>query len=283
VQNIFRTHGIKETRRSETEVDLCVEEIENLGYCIIDSGLSETELRDVRQRIDDVYAAQLKELGGESQLERINDAKVARCLIGYDDFFLRLAVHEKMQGVLKRMLGDYFILMSQNGIINQPTGVHYQITWHRDLNYQHFVSSRPVAMSALYCVDNFSEETGGTHVLPASHKVEAFPSKAYVEKHQRVVEAKAGSIIIFDAMLFHRSGLNRSGRTRRAVNHIFTLPFIKQQIDLPKTLNGKFSEDAFLRRLLGYESEPGETAYQWRQMKLSKLPGGCLGQLGRTG
>jgi ectoine hydroxylase-related dioxygenase (phytanoyl-CoA dioxygenase family) len=283
MQAIFRTHGIKEVRQGESEVDLCVEEIENLGYCIIDSGLSDSNLRVLGQRIDQVYQTQLDELGGEDKLERINDAKVARCLIGYDDAFLGLAVHEKMHDVLKRLLGDYFILMSQNGIINQPTGVHYQITWHRDLNYQHFVSSRPVAMSALYCVDDFSEKTGGTHVLPGSHKVEAFPSKAYVEKHQRVIEAKAGSIIIFDAMLFHRSGLNTSGRTRRAVNHIFTLPFIKQQIDLPKTLKGKFSEDAFLRRFLGYESEPGETALQWRQTKLSKQPGGCLGHLGKAG
>ena len=270
MQPIFRTHGIKEFRQSQSELDLHVEEIENLGYCVIDSGMSPAELQIWRERIDDVYAAQVEELGGEANLERINDAKVARCLIGYDDSFLSLATHEKILEILRRMLGDYFVLMSQNGIINDPTGVHYQITWHRDLNYQHFVSSRPVAMSALYCIDPFSEETGGTHVLPASHKGEAFPSRAYVEKHQRVVEANAGSIIVFDAMLFHRSGLNRSGRTRRAVNHIYTLPLIKQQIDLPRTLKGKCGDNEFLRRFLGFESQPGETALEWRQRKLQQ-------------
>ena len=85
---------------------------------------------------------------------------MARCLIGYDDSFAALAAHPAIVAVLTRLLGDYFVLMSQNGVINDPADDHYQVTWHRDLNYQHFVSSRPLAVSALYCIDEFSEETG---------------------------------------------------------------------------------------------------------------------------
>jgi ectoine hydroxylase-related dioxygenase (phytanoyl-CoA dioxygenase family) len=138
------------------------------------------------------------------------------------------------------------------------------------LTYQHFVASRPLGISALYCIDDFTAKTGATTVLPASHFIEGFPSRPYVEKHQRLVEAPAGSIIVFDAMMYHRGGENRSGRTRLGINHIFVLPLIKQQIDLPAALGGKFRDDPVLGRLLGYESAAAASAYLWRASKIER-------------
>jgi ectoine hydroxylase-related dioxygenase (phytanoyl-CoA dioxygenase family) len=126
-----------------------------------------------------------------------------------------------------------------------------------------------LALSALYCIDEFTEETGGTYLLPGTHKVEAFPSVEYTLAHQTTISAKAGSILIFDSMLYHRTGFNRSRGTRRAVNHIYCLPLIKQQISFPKVLRGKFSDDPFLKKFLGYETESGESVRQWREKKLS--------------
>jgi ectoine hydroxylase-related dioxygenase (phytanoyl-CoA dioxygenase family) len=264
----LKSHAVRELHHNVTEDDASAEEIRNIGYTVVDGGLSERELQLMRDKIDRVYELQVKQIGGEDKLKLINDANVGRCLIGYDDYFINLAAHPRIISITTALLGDYFVLMSQNAIVNNPTDEHYQITWHRDLNYQHFVSSRPLAISALVCIDEFTEETGGTFVLPASHKSEVFPSQQYVLNHQTTIEAPPGSLIIFDSMVFHRSGNNRSGRLRRAVNHIYTLPLIKQQISLPRMLNGKFSDDPFLSKLLGYESETGETVQLWRENKL---------------
>lgn len=266
----LRTHGIREFQHNETEAELCAEAVRNIGYAVIPSGLTEDQLQLIRDKIDQVYKIQIQEIGGADNLELINDANVARALVSYDDYFVTLAAHLGLISVLKILLGQNFILMSQNGIINQPSNEHYQLTWHRDLNYQHFVTSRPLAISALYCIDEFTAETGGTLVIPASHKIEAFPSTEYILRQQHQISAPAGSIIIFDAMLFHRTGNNTSGRTRRAVNHIFTLPLIKQQISLPKTLGDKYANDPFLRSLLGYDSQTGESTQLWREGKLRK-------------
>jgi ectoine hydroxylase-related dioxygenase (phytanoyl-CoA dioxygenase family) len=265
-----KTHAVREFHRNDDEADFAAEEIRNVGYTLVPSGLSERELQLIRDKIDDVYDRQLREIGSEDALRRINDANVARCLLGYDEYFVTLAAHAQIMAVARRLLGENFILMSQNGIINRPADEHYQVTWHRDLNYQHFVSSRPLALSALYCVDDFSEETGGTYLLPASHKSEVFPSVDYVRRHQTVMSAAAGAILLFDAMIYHRSGLNRSSKVRRAVNHIYTLPLIKQQISLPLMLRGRFGDDPFLRRLLGYDSETGESVHHWRTKKLAQ-------------
>ncbi len=96
--------------------------------------------------------------------------------------------------------------MAQNGIINRSGEDHYQVTWHRDLNYQHFVSSRQLAISALYCIDDFSEATGATYLLPASHRSETFPSDAYVHRHQTAIEAPAGSVLVFERCCFTAPG-----------------------------------------------------------------------------
>ena len=72
-------------------------------------------------------------------------------------------------------------------------------------------------------------------------KVEAFPSGPLIDEFEHVVEAPAGSHIVFDATMFHRA-TNRSDRPRRAVNHVYTLPFIGQNSS-PATLGGRYSDD----------------------------------------
>jgi ectoine hydroxylase-related dioxygenase (phytanoyl-CoA dioxygenase family) len=268
--NDMKTHGVREFHVNQDEADFCAEEIRNIGFTVVQSGYSEQELQLIRQKIDNVYERQVVELGGEEFLRRINDADLARCLIGYDDYFLALATHPLLLAVTRKLLGENFILMAQNAILNRPADEHYQVTWHRDLNYQHYVSSRPLAFSALYAIDNFTEETGGTWVIPASHKSEAFPSEDYVLRYRKQISAPAGSILLLDPMVYHRAGVNRSKGLRRSINHIYTVPMIQQQISLPRMLAGKFGDDRFLRMFLAYETETGESVQQWRTRKLAR-------------
>lgn len=267
----FRAYGVKEATTLDSEIDVHVEEIIINGFTIVENVIEESKLDEVRQKVDEVYERQGAEVGGTDRLGLINDEFVARCLLAYDEYFLELASSRKILDVLERLMGDYFILQQQNAIINSPVKQNYQLAWHRDLSYQHFVATRPIAVSALVCVDDFSELTGGTHMLPASHKVEKFPSPEFVQKYEKPVVAKAGSALVFDSMIFHRGGINRSNNIRRGVNHMYALPFIKQQIDIPNILEGKYSDDAFYRRFLGYESEAAASVVSWRSKRLEKL------------
>ncbi len=266
----LKTHAVREFHKNLDEADRRAEEIRNVGYTVMQSGFSVGELQLIRQKIYDIYQLQVREIGGEQALKDINDLNVARCLLGYDDYFLKLAAHPLIMGVARKLLGEKFLLMSQNAIINLPNDQHCQVTWHRDLNYQHFVSSRPLGLSALYCIDDFTEETGGTYLMAASHKAEEFPSFEYVAKHEQQINAPAGSILLFDAMIYHRSGNNRGERPRRAVNHIYILPLIKQQISIPQMLQGKLCDDPFLRTFLGYDTQTGDSVQQWRKQKLAQ-------------
>jgi ectoine hydroxylase-related dioxygenase (phytanoyl-CoA dioxygenase family) len=132
------------------------------------------------------------------------------------------------------------------------------------------VSSRPLAISVLFCIDPFRPETGATTVLPASHRVEAFPSDETAAALDTSIAADAGSFIVFDSMLFHRAGSNRSGRPRRAVNQVFSVPIIAQQVSLPAMLKGKYADDPALARLLGYHSGPADSVVGWRERRLAR-------------
>jgi len=90
-------------------------------------------------------------------------------------------------------------------------------------------------------------------VLPASHRQEAFPSDRFVEAEAATITAPAGCFIVLDCMMFHSGGVNTTDRPRRAVNQVYSIPHIRQQIDLPAALGEQFTLDGDLRRLLGYE------------------------------
>lgn len=273
MQSAVRTFGVKEHTELSCEVDRYVEEIQIAGYTVVPGVLTDEELTAARPKLDEIYERQVAEVGGEARLQTINDVHTARSPLIYEELFLRVATKPAVLAVVERFLGDYYTLMLQNGILNVPQVGDEQNagSWHRDLNYQHFVSSRPLSISALVCIDEFTVEAGGTLVLPGSHKTEVCPSDEFILAHEHPIEAPAGAALVFDSMLFHRGGHNRSGRARRALNHMYTLPLIKQQLSFPKMLQGKYSDDPFLRRFLGYDSEPGESIAAWREQRLARL------------
>jgi len=80
---------------------------------------------------------------------------------------------------------------------------------------------------------------------------------------ERPIEAPAGSFLVFDSMLFHRAGHNSSTTMRRAVNHVYALPFIGQQISMPGVLQGRYADDPTFSRLFGYETEPVSSVDAW--------------------
>ncbi len=272
--NEFSLFGVKELHVVASEIDRRVEELRIQGYTVISNVLRDDELVSIRKKIDEIYQLQVQEMNGEENLERINDSNNARCLLAYDDIFLtRVAGNPLVLEVVKAVLGEYFILMLQNGVVNMPLQAKKPNAWayHRDLNYQHFTSSRPLSISALFCIDDFSEETGGTYVLPFTHKFESCPSVEYIKQHETAMSAKAGSVIVFDSMMYHRSGKNSSPNVRRAINNMYVLPFMKQQINIPAMLNGKFSDNPHWAQFLGYDSESDLSVKKFRQKRLDRI------------
>jgi len=263
-------YGVVERGAASTDAARVAERIRLVGYAVVPGGFSSTELDDLGSRLDRVMTRQVEEFGGADRLASIGDALTARCPLVYDEAFVGLAAHATVLAICRELLGEYIVLMQQNGVINPSGQRHTQVAYHRDLPYQHFVSSRPLAVSALFCIDPFSSETGATTMIPGSHRMEQFPSDSVAAELDTAVIADAGSFIVFDSMVFHRAGDNRSGRPRRAVNHVYSVPIIAQQISLPDALDGRYADDPALARLFGYGVTPAPSVTAWRERRLSR-------------
>ena len=227
-----KAYGAIRQNQVGDEVDRHLEELSFKGFTIITDLYSNDELKVWRDKIDHTYQVQ-ETAFGRDRLASINELDVCRIPLLYDDAFIDMAAHPRVVATIRRILGEWFILNLQNAIINRPQIEHHQSHWHRDLQNQNFVISTPLAINALHAIDEFSEETGGTYVLPFSHKSEKLPSDSYIKGNQVGITAPAGSAILFDAMIFHRAGSNRSQKVRRGVNHLYTASIIKQPIRSP--------------------------------------------------
>jgi ectoine hydroxylase-related dioxygenase (phytanoyl-CoA dioxygenase family) len=251
---ISKRYGVIEQTASGTDVDFACESIRHLGYGIIGGDYRQQWLDTLSDAFERVQQRYYSEHGGREALKAVDEHNTIRLPLSYEPVFLELATNAKILEICRRLIPGYAVLNQQNGVINPPHSERYnQGAWHRDLPYQHFVSSRPLAINALFCLDPFTIENGATKVLPASHRQEAFPSDRFVEAEAVTVSAPAGTFVVLDCMAFHSGGVNTTDRPRRAVNHVYSIPLLRQQIDLPVALGDKFAADGEFRKLLGYD------------------------------
>lgn len=236
-------YGILQRDVFNSEQEEVAEQVRRLGYAVLDSGYSNDKLEEISDAFNQSRANYVNKWG-EYRLKEVDEINSIRALLTHGDpIFLHLAMNHDLITVLQKLIMGKIILNQQNGIINPAQEKYNQGSWHRDLPYQHFVSNSPLAVNALFCVDDFTVENGSTFVLPASHKTAAFPSENYVQKNSIQVEAKAGSFIILDCMLYHSGGFNKTMKDRRAINHVYTIPYFKQQINLPENMRAEGLSD----------------------------------------
>jgi ectoine hydroxylase-related dioxygenase (phytanoyl-CoA dioxygenase family) len=246
-----KSYGVLHQTSCGSHLDEVVEQVTQLGYAVLDAGLSAHEVSSIADEFARIHLAYLQKYG-ETALRAINEHNTIRGMVTHcSDIILELVMNANLMTVLKRLIPGKFILNQQNGIINPPQERYNQGAWHRDIPYQHYVSSRPLAINALYCVDDFTKANGATYVLPATHFKESCPSVQFIQRHAVQAEAKAGSFIILDCMIYHAGGYNSTTKARRAINHVYNIPFFKQQINIPGSMpDVPLSPE--LKELLGY-------------------------------
>lgn len=257
-----QAYGVLKKDSWSDPLDHAADQIRRLGYAIIESGFTAAEITQISREFNETRARYTAQWGVEhlAAIDEHNSIRLPMALSPGP--FRKLAFNSAVLSLVGKLIEGQFILNQQNGVIN-PAGQRYnQGFWHRDLPYQHYLSSVPLAINALYCVDDFTSENGGTWVLPATHKTAEYPSDAYVNTHAVQVHAKAGQYIVLDCMAYHTGGSNISASDRRAVNHVYTIPYIKQQIRIPGNVD-ETGLDAQQQRLLGIGMTTPQTVSEY--------------------
>lgn len=224
------SYGVTERTLNKSEFLNCKEELLLKGFTIIKSGISEKDLDKIESsvlRSKDSYLKKYK----YDFLKSIDEHNTVRAPFLLDPIFLEICFNKSLLKFISSVMGKNFILNQQNVITNPPEQKYNQIFWHRDLPYQHFTSSRPLAINAIFCLNDFTIKNGCTKVIPGSHLFESFPSENFINSSKQNIESTRGNFLVLDSMVYHSGSLNNSKLNRIGVNNVFSIPVIKRQIE----------------------------------------------------
>ncbi len=208
------------------------------GFAVVTGVLPENQLERTRTAMYEV-SDRIERDVGRDRLDRAGELGVLRLMMKYDEHFLRLLEVPEVLQIVDAMVSETAVLHLQNGFIlpSLPTGESpdlFQLRFHRD--FPRVLNGCVMSVNVMIAVDEFSESTGGTLVVPGSHQLSEPPDEDDLRRRAVSADAPPGSLLVFDSTLWHAAGENTSGADRLAINHQFTRSYLKQQIDYVRAL-----------------------------------------------
>lgn len=176
-------------------------------------------------------------------------------VLSRDPLFEDMAFHQVAVDYVKAVLGWPALLGNISANITGPGGG--EMILHAD---QIFVpepwSTEPQGMNVAWCVDDFTEENGATRFVPGSHKLNRAPREDEADVATVPMAAPAGSVVVFESRVWHKTGHNSTkSETRAGVFGWYTKPIYRTQenwfLSLKPEVQRYASEEALV--LLGYK------------------------------
>jgi ectoine hydroxylase-related dioxygenase (phytanoyl-CoA dioxygenase family) len=234
--------------------------IRDFGLCIIPGVLSGASLERAREAL--YRAADEDRTRGRERkfsLDYGHDETNQRVwnVLGRDPVFEDMAEHPMALAFVKAVLGWPALLGNISANITGPGGG--EMVLHAD---QIFVpepwSADPQGMNVAWCLDDFTEANGATRIVPGSHKLNRAPRPDEGGVATVPLEAPAGSIVVFESRVWHKTGFNRTEGERRAgVFAWYTKPIYRAQENWFLSLSPSFKDFASddMLVLLGWVAE----------------------------
>lgn len=208
----------------------------------------------------------------ETQLKNKNDITtygVALHVLLDNDIFIKFLQHLIDIGFIdslkKNFFGSNCILNSFSALNNLPNSVNFSANVHRDLRF--YTHKLPVMVNCLLMIDDFTNQNGGTMLLPYSHLNEEKPSDEFFTNNSIQINGKSGDMLVFDSNVWHSSAPNFTEKGRRAIPITISRSFLKQLLDYPRAIGynriDEFSEE--LQEFLGYHSRVPASIDEWYQ------------------
>ena len=210
------------------------------GYVNLGQLLDDSTVARMRERYDQAIAHEGGSAGHEvSQTRGIGrmSGTVVKA-INHDGLLDVLFAHPRLLAVTRHVLGSQFRLSSTN--YHCPLPGYGQQALHADFGWG--IEGRPQVVNAVWMLDDFTLENGPTRVVPGSHRSGTHPNGSPFNDGERdpylpisdevYTTGKAGSLMVYNAHLWHSGTQNRSTRLRRAQHVFFTRAVNPTQQDM---------------------------------------------------
>jgi ectoine hydroxylase-related dioxygenase (phytanoyl-CoA dioxygenase family) len=237
-------------------LSLILESVRCIGYGVVENVLAPSFIEATRAAMYNVQQKILHDVG-EERLKRAGELGVLRLMMKYDPHFLQFLELPEILAIVDQTVSETAILHLQNGFIlpsfpkSQAPSI-FQNSFHRD--FPRVLNGYQTSINVMFAIDEFTEENGGTLVVPGTHQKVSQIDQEYFKTNAIPVECSAGSMFVFDSTLWHAAGANTSGKDRLAINHQFTRSYFKQQIDYVRALGDELilSQQPRTQQLLGW-------------------------------
>ncbi len=112
-------------------------------------------------------------------------------------------------------------------------------------------------MNFSWLLDDYTADNGATEVVPGSHRAGDAADPSTLAADAVPVIAPAGTLMVFESRLWHRTGCNRSPKPRAALFGWYTRPIYRTQENWFLSLDQQVVEQATdeLLVLLGYKTQ----------------------------
>ena len=206
------------------------------GFCILEGVIPQNDVGEVLDEVEEAVSEN-KQRSDQMQANvrarghRIGATGVAALngLINHVPRFGQFLADRSIVDPCESVFGPYVRVSSVGAVMNHPGNARGY--WHSDWPFNQTVASHipaPYAdavmhVTAIFMLSPFNEETGGTLVVPGSHRSPANPSgENGVDRdspYPSEINAKGepGDVLLFDSRLWHSVAPNHSDRPRTAV------------------------------------------------------------------
>lgn len=194
------------------------------GFCLIEGVIPDDCVDEVRGSAQRTLERVLEPRPGLPQ-----GVRFVTGFINHDQSFAPFVAEPRLISLVEALLGPYMRISFTSAIFNDPDKPRG--TWHADwpfnqCNAGHLPAPYPdvvMHLTTLFMLSPFTQENGGTLVVPSSHRTSnnptgdngVDPDKSYPTEYQ--VTGPPGAVLIMDSRLWHCSAPNDSDQTRIAL------------------------------------------------------------------
>jgi len=227
----------KDLPKPTKDLDQMRHDIITWGYCLIEDALSPEQYTRMKQRV-------LEQAEGEVAAgipHRNGPGQYVHGLVNKGECFVK-CIEQDPEGVqagplieqiLNETLGRGWICNSFLANGADPGG--YPQAMHQDTNGDHGPFrghfEAPTLFNTAYILEDTNEMNGGTLIVPGSHRILAEAKNGPVGKLPPPInmEAKGGTVVMWDGRLLHGAGANRSNMRRYVCTASSVKPWFRTQ------------------------------------------------------
>ncbi len=205
------------------------ESLDTLGYVSLGQLLDDAELEAIRERVRQLVEEEGSQGGHELySSDRIRHPKEKGAdrlanLVNKGAVFDSLYTQPKLLAAISHVLGPEIKLSSLNYRAAKPgQGLQkLHVDWKTAVEPGEFK-----VCNSIWLLDEFTKANGATRLVPKSHLCGKMPEEVMEDPSQThqdeiLLEAPAGTVIVFNSHLWHGGTINHTGKSRRAIHSYF--------------------------------------------------------------